>query len=278
MTVVRAGATARTACGAARRDAAAAAPRVHTVRRTYRGAAAGRIAGRRPDLDVGRAAVRAAAGPRRRHGRQGGEPGPPGRHPRRRSALLRLDERWKALLCSRFRPRPLAGWRHCWPPPMSCSRGRGPLRWPAAVWAHRTCPARAGRVWLRITGYGTEAGSAERVAFGDDAAVAGGLVGYDGAGPVFVGDAIADPLTGLEAAAAVCAFAGPRRRRTDRRRDGRGGGDLRRAAGEPDAPDVVTDRCCRPCARPAPALGADNAAVERLVADRPFGEKPSATC
>ena len=39
-------------------------------------------------------------------------------------------------------------------------------------------------------GYGTDAGSAERVAFGDDAAVAGGLVGYDGAGPAFVGDAI----------------------------------------------------------------------------------------
>ena len=37
--------------------------------------------------------------------------------------------------------------------------------------------ARPGRVWLRITGHGTDAGSAERVAFGDDAAVAGGLVG-----------------------------------------------------------------------------------------------------
>ena len=91
-------------------------------------------------------------------------------------------------------------------------------------------PARPGRVWLRITGYGTDAGSAERVAFGDDAAVAGGLVGYDGAGPVFVGDAIADPLTGLEAAAAVVRVGGPRRRRADRVSHGRGGGDLRRAA------------------------------------------------
>ena len=112
--------------------------------------------------------------------------------------------------------------------------------------------AHPGRVWLRITGYGTDAGSAERVAFGDDAAVAGGLVGYDGAGPVFVGDAIADPLTGLEAAAAVCASVG------------RGGGEMIEVAmaavaasyaaqpDEPDAPDVVTDRCCRLCVRLPP--------------------------
>ena len=59
---------------------------------------------------------------------------------------------------------------------------------------------RTGRVWLRITGYGAEGDRADRVAFGDDAAVAGGLVG---AGPVFVGDAIADPLTGLAATLAV---------------------------------------------------------------------------
>ena len=59
---------------------------------------------------------------------------------------------------------------------------------------------RPGRVWLRVTGYGTEGDRANRVAFGDDAAVAGGLVG---AGPVFIGDAIADPLTGLAATLAV---------------------------------------------------------------------------
>jgi hypothetical protein len=60
--------------------------------------------------------------------------------------------------------------------------------------------ARAGRIWLRITGYGAVGPPADYVAFGDDAAVAGGLVGR---GPVFVGDAIADPLTGLEATRAV---------------------------------------------------------------------------
>ena len=59
---------------------------------------------------------------------------------------------------------------------------------------------RPGRVWLRITGYGATGEAAERVAFGDDAAVAGGLVGT---GPVFCADAVADPLTGLHAALAV---------------------------------------------------------------------------
>ena len=64
---------------------------------------------------------------------------------------------------------------------------------------------RDGRVWVRITGYGRATGMTNRVAFGDDAAVAGGLVGRGRRGPVFCGDAIADPLTGLEAAGAVLA-------------------------------------------------------------------------
>ena len=41
-------------------------------------------------------------------------------------------------------------------------------------------PHRPGQVWLSITGYGRA--TPERVAFGDDAAVAGGLVGWDGRG------------------------------------------------------------------------------------------------
>jgi chorismate synthase len=42
------------------------------------------------------------------------------------------------------------------------------------------------------------------VGFGDDAAVAGGLVDLNASGvPSFVGDAVADPLTGLLAAAIV---------------------------------------------------------------------------
>ena len=59
------------------------------------------------------------------------------------------------------------------------------------------------RVWLSITGYGSEGRSGGRVAFGDDAAVAGGLVARDDQGPCFCADAIADPLTGLAAAVAV---------------------------------------------------------------------------
>jgi hypothetical protein len=55
-------------------------------------------------------------------------------------------------------------------------------------------------VWLSITGYGRDS---NRVAFGDDAAVAGGLVALDADGPCFVADAIADPLTGVASAAAV---------------------------------------------------------------------------
>jgi len=70
--------------------------------------------------------------------------------------------------------------------------------------AEEVVAATPGKVWVSITGYGRDDTAAERVAFGDDAAVAGGLVAWDAAGaPVFCGDAIADPLTGLCAAAGV---------------------------------------------------------------------------
>jgi hypothetical protein len=59
------------------------------------------------------------------------------------------------------------------------------------------------KVWLSITGYGR---AVDRVAFGDDAAVAGGLVAWDDAGPVFLADAVADPLTGVASATAVDAL------------------------------------------------------------------------
>lgn len=57
-----------------------------------------------------------------------------------------------------------------------------------------------GGIWIAITGHGWDS---NRVAFGDDAAVAGGLVKYRGDTPCFVGDAIADPLTGVFAAVSV---------------------------------------------------------------------------
>lgn len=63
---------------------------------------------------------------------------------------------------------------------------------------------RPGRVWAAITGYGRGAPGRDWVAFGDDAAVAGGLVAWeDEDHPVFCGDALADPVTGMAAAAAV---------------------------------------------------------------------------
>lgn len=122
-------------------------------------------------------------------------------------------------------------------------------------------PGPAGRVWLRISGYGPDA--PDRVAFGDDAAVAGGLIGFDAKGPVFRGDAIADPLTGLEAAAAVLAALR------------RGGGELieigmaqvaatyaEPASGSDPAP-VAPPRVAA-----AHALGADNAEVHQIIAER----------
>jgi len=67
--------------------------------------------------------------------------------------------------------------------------------------------AAPGRLWVSITGYGRD-DPRQRVAFGDDAAVAGGLIARDSDGdPVFCGDAIADPLTGLLAATAALAGA-----------------------------------------------------------------------
>jgi hypothetical protein len=61
----------------------------------------------------------------------------------------------------------------------------------------------ATRVWLSITGHGRDEPHRHRIAFGDDAAVAGGLVAHDATGPMFCADAIADPATGLLAATAV---------------------------------------------------------------------------
>ncbi|MCU1368244.1 MAG: hypothetical protein JWN39_3883, partial [Ilumatobacteraceae bacterium] len=53
------------------------------------------------------------------------------------------------------------------------------------------------RIWLSITAHGSIGMAAERIGFGDDAAIAGGLATHDELGPCFCADAIADPLTGL---------------------------------------------------------------------------------
>ncbi len=64
--------------------------------------------------------------------------------------------------------------------------------------------AAAGTTWVSITAYGRRS---DRVGFGDDVAAGCGLVAHDADDiPLFCGDAIADPLTGLAAAvAAACA-------------------------------------------------------------------------
>ncbi|MGB2923662.1 MAG: CoA transferase [Mycobacterium sp.] len=125
-------------------------------------------------------------------------------------------------------------------------------------------PDRDGRIWLRITGHGTDGEHADWVAFGDDAAVSGGLVAGTADVPSFCGDAIADPLTGVHAALAVLQSCG------------RGGGEVielsmagvsasyaRLPRGDertcPTTP-VVEQAAARP--------GADNAAVEHLAAQR----------
>jgi hypothetical protein len=57
-----------------------------------------------------------------------------------------------------------------------------------------------GCVWVAIRAHADPA----RIGFGDDCAAAGGLVGWQDGAPQFLGDAAADPLTGL--AAATLAF------------------------------------------------------------------------
>ncbi|GHA05067.1 CoA transferase [Novosphingobium arvoryzae] len=59
--------------------------------------------------------------------------------------------------------------------------------------------------WVAITAHGFAGPGAARVGFGDDCAAAGGLVRWEQGEPRFCGDALADPLTGLEAALAVLA-------------------------------------------------------------------------
>jgi hypothetical protein len=141
---------------------------------------------------------------------------------------------------------------------------------PAALVRRRLGPdhvtPKPGRIWLRISGYGEDC---ERPGFGDDAAVAGGLVGTGAEGPVFCGDAIADPLTGLEAVSAIADSLS------------RGGGELihlsmaavaanyaalpttASVSEHPASPPRLPPSCL-----PAPALGADNDAVRRLVTER----------
>ncbi len=149
--------------------------------------------------------------------------------------------------------------------------------------AERWVAARPGRIWGSITGYGRGTPVALRppsshaaeesswIAFGDDAGVSGGLLAGPEDARVFVGDAIADPVTGAYAAAAILASLRA------------GGGELIDAS----LSDTVRAEVCRgsverqrridpgadlaepvarKAARPAPALGADTGRILAEIA------------
>jgi crotonobetainyl-CoA:carnitine CoA-transferase CaiB-like acyl-CoA transferase len=113
-------------------------------------------------------------------------------------------------------------------------------------------------VWVSITGYGR---ADDRVAFGDDAAAAGGLVVWHEDSPMFCADAVADPLTGMTAAAACLeALAGGGRWLLDVSMAG-----VCAALAGPTLPASrhipVQPPQARPVMRPAPEFGADTAEV-----------------
>ncbi len=100
-----------------------------------------------------------------------------------RASLLRLVERADIVIES-SRPRALAQ-----------------LGIDARAWV----AAESGRVWCSINGYGRGGDRENWVAYGDDAAVSAGLSVGSPSEPLFVADAIADPLTGVHSALAVWA-------------------------------------------------------------------------
>lgn len=63
--------------------------------------------------------------------------------------------------------------------------------------------ANPGLLWVAITAHGWSGEAGLRVGFGDDCAAAGGLLRMENGEPRFLGDALADPLTGLRAARLV---------------------------------------------------------------------------
>lgn len=74
------------------------------------------------------------------------------------------------------------------------------------IQAEKNVASQSGKVWVSITGYGRSAPQANWIGYGDDAAVSAGLFDMIDNKPAFIGDAIADPLTGLHAAVAAYTF------------------------------------------------------------------------
>jgi hypothetical protein len=80
-----------------------------------------------------------------------------------------------------------------------------------------------GTIWASLTAYGRTGDDAQRTGYGDDVAAAAALIAYCGDVPYPVGDAIADPLAGAYAAAAIAAaLLSPRGQLLDVRRGGGG--------------------------------------------------------
>lgn len=122
--------------------------------------------------------------------------------------------------------------------------------------------------WISITGYGRAGPDRNRIAYGDVAAVAAGLVADDDThGPCFYADAVADPITGLVAATgALEALESGRCQLLDVA--------LARVAGRCAGPALVPPAGdalaaapprARPSTGPAPALGAHTDAVLREI-------------
>jgi crotonobetainyl-CoA:carnitine CoA-transferase CaiB-like acyl-CoA transferase len=117
-------------------------------------------------------------------------------------------------------------------------------------------PGGTAATWVSITAAGR---ASDRVGFGDDVTAGAGLVALDAAGPVFAGDALADPLSGLTAAVRV--LTSPPGSLLDVAMAAVVAATLD-GTGTEVAPDADPPRA-RILSGPAPAAGADTAAVLR---------------
>ena len=153
-------------------------------------------------VPLGRPALRRSARRGRGHRGQGRVHGETRRRETGAGGVLRPSQRAQALGRTRLRVgrrRPHA--RGPGAPGRRRDRGQ-PAPRPGAARDRGGRGRRGGgpRVWVSITAYGRTEGL--RVGFGDDAACAGGLVVWHGGEPMFCADAVADPISGLTAAAA----------------------------------------------------------------------------
>lgn len=72
---------------------------------------------------------------------------------------------------------------------------------------HHWLASRNNGVWVQLSAYGSTGEEANWIGFGDDTAMAAGLVRWIDGIPIPVADALADPLTGIHAAVAAAALA-----------------------------------------------------------------------